>query len=94
MAHDNLIYILRKSCQLPLPVTLVHTDLMQGQNPTDAFASLPPSMRGADETLDDAVSLEPLVQVAPGTKGPREQLWSLDKEQVCVQYSLLFTLLG
>ena len=68
----------------PYPLLYVHTDLMQGQNPTDAFASLPPSMRGADETLDDAVLLEPLVQAAPRKKGPREQLWSLDKEQVCI----------
>ena len=68
----------------PYPLFFVHADLMQGQNPTDAFASLPPSMRGADETLDDAITLEPLVQVAPGKRGPREQLWSLDKEQVCV----------
>lgn len=58
---------------------------MQGQSPADAFASLPPSMRGADEALDDVLTpLEPLVLAAPGNKRPKERLWSLDKEQVTI----------
>lgn len=65
---------------------------MQGENPADAFTSLPPSMRGADETLDDALTLEPLVLATPGKKEPREQLWSLDKEQVCILNELSLNL--
>ena len=55
---------------------------MQGQSPAEAFASLPPSMRGADEASDDVMTLEPLVFDVPGKKEPKERLWSLDKEQV------------
>ena len=55
---------------------------MQGQSPADAFTSLPPSMRGADDALDEVLTLEPLVVAAPRRKGPKERLWSLDKEQV------------
>lgn len=63
---------------------------MQGESPADAFTSLPASMRGADEGLDDVLTLDPLVPVAPvkraQVKGaPKERLWSLDKEQVSVK---------
>ena len=55
---------------------------MQGESPTDAFTSLPVSMRGADEGVDEVLTLDPLVPVAPVKGTPKERLWSLDKEQV------------
>jgi hypothetical protein len=47
-------------------------------------------MRGAGEGVDDVLTLDPLVPVAPvrgaSVKGaPKERLWSLDKEQVGVK---------
>ena len=42
---------------LPHHYILFPLDLMQGINPADAFASLPSSMRGADE-LDDGLSVQ------------------------------------
>ena len=58
---------------------------MQGESPADAFTSLPASMRGADEGVDDVLTLDPLVPVAPVKGAPKERLWSLDKEQVSVK---------
>ena len=55
---------------------------MQGESPSDAFTSLPASMRGADEGVDDVLTLDPLVPVAPVKGAPKDRLWSLDKEQV------------
>ena len=61
------------------------SDLMHGESPADAFTSLPASMRGADEGVDDVLTLDPLVAVAPVKGTPKERLWSLDKEQVSLQ---------
>ena len=58
---------------------------MQGESPADAFTSLPASVRGADEGMDDVLTLDPLVPVAPVKGAPKERLWSLDKEQVSLQ---------
>ena len=71
----------------PLPsVGCTLSDLMQGESPADAFTSLPASMRGVDEGVDDVLTLDPLVPVAPvKARAPKERLWSLDKEQVSLQ---------
>ena len=63
---------------------------MQGQSPAEACASLPPSMRGADDASEMVMTMEPLVFDVPSRKEPKERLWSLDKEQVWYMY-IVFT---